>query len=69
MAFNLPIVGLAVIGLGAALAGTYQLGRSNAAANATAMAISFQFVRPKARMVAKEIMACPRPMAWSSANA
>ena len=38
MAFNLPIVGLVIIGLGAALAGTYQLGRSNAAADATALA-------------------------------
>ena len=37
MSFNLPVVGLAVIGLGAALAGTYQLGRSNAAASASAL--------------------------------
>jgi ligand-binding sensor domain-containing protein len=34
MGFKLPIVGLAVIGLGAALAGTYHLGRNSAAANA-----------------------------------
>jgi ligand-binding sensor domain-containing protein len=38
MAFNLPLAGLALIGLGAALAGTYQLGRSNAAATAAALA-------------------------------
>jgi ligand-binding sensor domain-containing protein len=38
MALNLPAVGLAVIGLGAALAGTYQLGRSNATATAQALA-------------------------------
>lgn len=38
MAFNLPLTGLAVIALGAALAGTYQLGRSNAADSATALA-------------------------------
>lgn len=37
MPLNLPLVGLAVIGLGAALAGTYQLGRSNAAATAAAL--------------------------------
>ncbi len=37
MAFNLPLAGLALIGLGAALAGTYQLGRSNAAATAAAL--------------------------------
>lgn len=38
MAFNLPLAGLAIIGLGAALAGTYQLGRSNASDNVAAMA-------------------------------
>ena len=38
MAFNLPLAGLAVIGLGAVLAGTYQLGRANASATATALA-------------------------------
>jgi ligand-binding sensor domain-containing protein len=37
MAFKLPLVGLALIGLGAALAGTYQLGRSNAAATAATL--------------------------------
>ncbi len=37
MAFNLPLAGLAIVGLGAALAGTYQLGRSNASANAAAL--------------------------------
>ena len=38
MALNLPLTGLATIALGAALAGTYQLGRSNGAATAVALA-------------------------------
>ncbi len=38
MALKLPAAGLAVISLGAALAGTYQLGRSNAATSAQALA-------------------------------
>jgi ligand-binding sensor domain-containing protein len=38
MAINLPLLGLAIIGLGAALAGSYQMGRSNAAASAGALA-------------------------------
>ena len=38
MAFKSGFVGLAVIGLGAALAGSYQLGRSNASDNAAALA-------------------------------
>ncbi len=37
MAINLPLAGLAVVALGAALAGTYQLGRANAAATAAAL--------------------------------
>lgn len=38
MPLNLPLAGLAAITLGAALAGTYQLGRSNAAATQAALA-------------------------------
>jgi len=38
MALNLPIAGLATIALGAALAGTYQLGRNNGAATVAALA-------------------------------
>ncbi len=38
MGFKLPIVGLAVIGLGAALAGTYHLGRNSVAASVPAPA-------------------------------
>ncbi len=37
MPLNLPTLGLVVIALGAALAGTYQLGRSNAAASGSAL--------------------------------
>lgn len=37
MALNLPLAGLTVIALGAVLAGSYQLGRSNAAASAEAL--------------------------------
>ncbi len=37
MAIKPPLLGLALIGLGAALAGTYQLGRSNAAAAAASL--------------------------------
>lgn len=37
MALNLSLTGLAVIALGAALAGTYQLGRSNAASSASTL--------------------------------
>jgi len=37
MAINARIVGIALIALGAALAGAYQLGRGNAAANAAAL--------------------------------
>lgn len=54
MALNLPAVGLAVIGLGVALAGTYQLGRSNASANAQALAQA-----PAA--VAQAVPASPAP--------
>ncbi len=36
MNIKLPLVGVALVALGAALAGTYQLGRANAAANAAA---------------------------------
>lgn len=38
MAINLPLAGLVLVGLGAALAGTYQLGRANASASAAALA-------------------------------
>lgn len=46
MALNLPLAGLAVIGLGVALAGTYQLGRSNATATAAALAPAAAVANP-----------------------
>lgn len=58
MPLNLPITGLAVIALGAALAGTYQLGRSNAAANAAVLA-------PPAAAIAAT---APGPMASAASN-
>ena len=48
MAFNLGVAGLAVIAFGAALAGAYQLGRSNASANATTL--SAQAASPAANL-------------------
>ena len=48
MAFNLGVAGLAVIAFGATLAGAYQLGRSNAAANATTL--SAQAASPAANL-------------------
>ncbi len=39
MTYKLPLIGLAIVGLGAALAGTYQLGRSSAAASTAALSV------------------------------
>ncbi len=47
MPWNFPMTGLAVIALGAVLALAYQLGRSNAAANASALAQAPAVVSPR----------------------
>ncbi len=56
MPLNLPLAGLAVITVGAALAGTYQLGRSNAAATQAALS-------PPAATVAAAASTAPPPAA------